>query len=52
MDSSKIDKDGSYQFCSMKEADIIVSDFHLSESFKEECESMGGNDFISSSPTF
>ncbi|WP_240936822.1 DeoR/GlpR family DNA-binding transcription regulator [Faecalicoccus pleomorphus] len=41
MDSSKIDKDGSYQFCSMKEADIIVSDFHLPESFKEECESMG-----------
>lgn len=41
MDSSKLDKEGTYHICDLKDADIVVSDSHLPEDFIQECEDQG-----------
>ncbi|WP_346671262.1 DeoR/GlpR family DNA-binding transcription regulator [Faecalicoccus acidiformans] len=41
MDSSKVQKDGTYRICDLKDVDIVVSDQNLPETFKKECENQG-----------
>ena len=41
MDSSKIDKKGTYTICTLDEVDAVVSDDMLPEVFKEKCKNLG-----------
>lgn len=41
MDSSKVDKKGTYTICHLDQVDAIVGDALLSDSFKQECKKHG-----------
>ena len=41
MDSSKVQKDGTYRICDLKDVDIVVSDQNLPKTLIEECENQG-----------
>ena len=41
MDSSKVEKKGTYTICGLDEVDCVVSDSLLSDGFKQECEEHG-----------
>ncbi len=41
MDSSKLEKKGTYTICQLDQVDALVSDSLLSDSFKEECKKHG-----------
>ena len=38
MDSSKVGVKGTYSICGLEDVDIVVSDGHLPEAFRVECE--------------
>ena len=41
MDSSKVEKKGTYTICDLDQVDVLISDSLLSDSFKQECEERG-----------
>lgn len=41
MDSSKVNKNGTYTICDLKDIDFLISDSKLPEDFLEECENQG-----------
>lgn len=41
MDSSKVERKGTYTICDLDQVDVLISDSLLSDSFKQECEKRG-----------
>ena len=41
MDSSKVERKGTYTICGLDQVDVLISDSLLSDSFKQECEKRG-----------
>lgn len=41
MDSSKVEKKGTYTICHLEQVDTLISDSLLSDSFKKECKKYG-----------
>ena len=41
MDSSKVERKGTYTICGLDQVDVLISDSLLSDSFKQECEERG-----------
>ena len=41
MDSSKVERKGTYTICDLDQVDVLIGDSLLSDSFKQECEKRG-----------